>query len=225
MLGVYELGATLLMITPVGRPNAGVQELPMHGQWIGTYEGTNSGTAVVEVDDFGDYYDGYIFASDYKLGLPAIYAPFRTTGKSERFELPIALNTIDPRTGVPTNWDSVQHLYPGVTFPLYANTKWEYDDDNMRAEWETNIKTAGKAALRRSKADGPSEYRPADINTWGQFREHVGKLDHYRYLYRGQEDNRWRLRTHFHQTWQSVPQCKPCKISQYRHSDVAPTFK
>jgi hypothetical protein len=51
----------------------------------------------------------------------------RTTGKSERFDLPIALNTIDPRTGAPTNWDSVRHLYPGVTFPVYADTKWEYD--------------------------------------------------------------------------------------------------
>jgi hypothetical protein len=189
----------------------------MYGQWIGTYEGTNSGTAVVEADDFGDYYDGYVFVSDSKPGLPATFAPFRTTGKSERFDLPIALNTIDPRTGVPTNWDSVRHLYPGVTFPSYADTKWEYDDDDMRVEWETNIKTSGKATLRRSKADGPSEYRPADINTWGQFREHVGKLEHYRYLYRGQEDSRWRLRTYFHRLGS---QARRASLVRFLNTDI-----
>ena len=75
---------------------------------------------------------------------------------------------------------------PSLTFPLYADTTWEYDNDNMRVEWKTNIETSGKATLSRMKeGDGPSEYLPLDINTWGQFREHVGKLDYYRYLYRG----------------------------------------
>jgi hypothetical protein len=159
----------------------------MYGQWIGTYEGTNSGTAVVEVDDFGDHYDGYVYVSDSRSELPATFAQFRTNGKSERFDLRIGLTPVDPRTRAPTNWEYIENLYPGVTFPLYADTKWEYDAHNMSVEWETNIKTSGKAILHKAKADVPSEYQPAiDINTWEQFREHVGKLEHYRYLYRGQ---------------------------------------
>ncbi len=62
----------------------------MYGQWIGTYEGTNAGTAVGEIDDIGDDYKGYAFIADSK-GLPATYAPFRITGKSKRLEQGIAL--------------------------------------------------------------------------------------------------------------------------------------
>ena len=30
----------------------------MNGQWLGTYAGTNSGRAVVEIDDMDEYYFG-----------------------------------------------------------------------------------------------------------------------------------------------------------------------
>jgi hypothetical protein len=38
--------------------------VPMNGQWIGTYSGTNAGTVVADLDDIGTSYAGIVFAYD-----------------------------------------------------------------------------------------------------------------------------------------------------------------
>ena len=41
---------------------------------------------------------------------------------------------------------------------------------------------------------------PLPVKTWEQFKKYVKALDRKRYIFRGQEDREWRLRTSFYRT-------------------------
>jgi hypothetical protein len=58
----------------------------MRGQWIGNYGGTNTGTAVVDIDDMGDHFEGRAFVYDDRQDLPSTYAAIRTADKARKFQ-------------------------------------------------------------------------------------------------------------------------------------------
>jgi hypothetical protein len=75
----------------------------------------------------------------------------------------------------------------------------------IRIKWQTDIGTNGEGALHKVDGNKPSELVPLDINTWEDFRRHVRDLEPYKFIFRGQENNNWRLRTSFHRTDRSDP--------------------
>jgi FRG domain len=170
----------------------------MRGQWIGNYGGTNTGTAVVDIDDMGDHFEGRAFVYDDRQDLPSTYAAIRTADKARKFQLKLELLPIHPLTGDPVTWPEIQKLFPAVSFSRIANTEWEWDDKQLSVSWVTDTGVSGTATVPKSKASEPSEYRPLNITSWEEFRRFVRDLEHYRYMYRGQESNQWRLRTCFH---------------------------
>jgi hypothetical protein len=42
----------------------------MRGQWLGTYSGTNAGSAIVDVDEFGNRFLGYAYLFKSNPALP-----------------------------------------------------------------------------------------------------------------------------------------------------------
>jgi hypothetical protein len=48
----------------------------MHGQWIGKFTGSNTGQAVVDIDDKGDHFEGYAFMFDDNTKYIHIYFNF-----------------------------------------------------------------------------------------------------------------------------------------------------
>ncbi len=173
----------------------------MKGQWIGSYAGTNSGALVLEIDDLGDHFEGRAYAYDSNADLPDTVALIKTVDKSQKFELDIPLVPMQRHTGEIVDWQLASRDYsPDVVPPTNAKTNWDWDDTRVFVKWTTNIGTSGEAELHRGRAGEPSDYQPQKISSWNEFRNFVLSLEQGRYIYRGQEDAQWRLRTFFHRT-------------------------
>jgi len=193
------LGSSIALCgTPTAAPD---DEREMNGYWHGLYSGTNSGVMVVEIDDRTDHFEGCAYAYDSSAGLPSTFAIVKTTDKSNPTQFKAPLFPLDHRTGEPAEWQHVAHLYTGrgISVPNVADVECEWNDQSLAMKWKTDIGTSGTAHLPRSQAGRPSTLVPLPIKSWQQFKEHVTKLDPYRYIFRGQTSTR-RLRTAYHRT-------------------------
>lgn len=180
----------------------------MNGQWRGEYSGTNKGHIVLDLDDAGEHYDGSAAALDYNSELPPTVADFFRApvpkGKSE-FDLKVPLMPIDRVSGNATTWEEIKKYYPpNVVVPTQADTHWKVCGDQIDLCWKTDIGTCGTGTVRKSKAHLPSELVPlSNVRTWEEFRKFARELEPFRYIFRGQTSNKWRLRTPFHRTGRS----------------------
>jgi hypothetical protein len=175
----------------------------MNGQWIGYYTGTNNGTVLIDLDDAKDHYEGSAVAIDGNTGLPPTLSHFQNVPKGQKnFTLRVQLALMDRQTGTLTPWDELKKHYPAdVRAPSFADTTWKVDGDAIEISWRTDIDTHGHAIVHRSRATQPSELVPlSDVSSWEEFRRFARNLEPYRYIFRGQTSNRWRLRTSFHRT-------------------------
>jgi hypothetical protein len=175
----------------------------MNGQWIGTYAGTNQGVLVIDLDDVGDHYEGSAAALDVDLNLPPILAALMDIPKGETdFRRRVQLLPIDRQTGSVSSWEELKkHYPPDVRAPAFADTEWKVRDAKTELSWKTDIETWANGIVERSRAGEPSELNPLpDVKTWEDFRRFARSLKPYRYIFRGQPNNRWRLRTSFHRS-------------------------
>lgn len=91
-------------------------------------------------------------------------------------------------------------MFGGGTFPESAKATLSLRDDELFVTWDSSIDTGGQAHLLRSLADEKSELKSRRRYTWQEFKDEVSESGHYRYIYRGQQDSSWRLRTAFHRS-------------------------
>ncbi len=172
----------------------------MNGQWVGTYWGSENGLLVVEIDDMGDHYEGRAYAWNGQPALPSTLVFIRTPNKANESQLTVDVFPIDPRNNTPTTWDQLAATFPGVNFPRHAKVNISLDGPVLSVCWTTDIQTSGIARLPRTHADLPTEYKPISaVTNWDQFKSYVNRLDHRRYIFRGQKEL-LRLRTGFHRT-------------------------
>lgn len=173
----------------------------MKGQWIGPYKGTDEGMAIVELDDVGSHYEGATFAYSSNPAFPALFAPIQTPDKSDSFKITLRPLPIGREDGLikPLSW--LADAYPGINVGSDLETEWQISPDKLQLTWKSSIGTSGDAELPASRASLPSTYVPeADVTSWDRFREFAVKLEPNRFIFRGQESNAWRLRTHFHRS-------------------------
>jgi hypothetical protein len=173
----------------------------MRGQWLGSYAGTNSGNAVVDVDEVDNRFIGYAYMYDSNVGLPSTRADInvaKPTGNSIHARL--ALSPLDPITGNVTTWAAIASRYPaGTQFPTYADVQIAWTPGQLIASWTTDIGTSGSMTLPATQAKNPSTYVSlATVTNWTEFKAFTDSLDPDRYIFRGQEKSSWRLRTSFH---------------------------
>jgi FRG domain len=175
----------------------------MKGQWTGRYSGTNTGIAVVEIDDIGGQYEGNAFMFDDNPALLSTSAYICTSDKKPNIKLTAPLNPIDPTNHFvalhPSHIQSLRANFTNVIFPTKADVKMRRSKGFLEAEWITDIGTTGSMRLPKSRAGEKSVYVPEPVNKWSEFETYVRNLEHYNYMYRGQE-RPWRLRTAFHRT-------------------------
>ena len=144
----------------------------MRGQWIGPFQGTNKGVAVIELDDLGDHYEGVAFAYSERPDLPSLFAGVRTPGKENKFDLKLLLDPIDTSRGLIVSWDSVKNNYPGIALAPSLQTSWERHDDDLTLTWQSPVGTDGNARLTRSRAGTSSERVAFDkVKSWAEFKE------------------------------------------------------
>ena len=171
----------------------------MNGYWYGSYDGTNRGQMVVELDDSGDHFSGCAYLYDDDPSKPGTFAGIRTPNKERSQRLDVVLLPLHPVNLAPTDWQQIKDQFPNANFPTTAQVNCEWTDHGFTIAWKTNIGTSGTAHLPRGRAVEPSEYVSKPNTTWAQFKERILTLGHYRYMFRGQEQP-WRLRTPFHRT-------------------------
>lgn len=173
----------------------------MNGQWLGRYTGTNLGMLVIDLDDVGSHYEGLVCAYDDNESLPSAAAFIKTPDKSNAVQVRLPLSPIHPHTGFPSTWEQIGKMFPeGTNFPRYADIDIRLTPDRLIANWKTDIGTTGSSELPRSGADLPTEYKPlTEVTSWDDFKKYVTKLEHRRFIFRGQSKTR-RLRTSFHRT-------------------------
>ena len=175
----------------------------MNGQWIGEYTGSNRGQLIVDLDDMGTHYEGMAQVHDDEPGLPSTVAFIRTPNKGTKWQLTVDVKPSDPRTTEIVNWTQMKQFFPDTIFPEKAVVNFEYTGELLKIDWKTNIGTFGSSNLPKSQAGNPTEYTPVPgVIDWNSFKEYVTTLEHRRYIFRGQRENR-RLRTAFHRTGRS----------------------
>ncbi len=134
----------------------------MRDQWLGTYTGSNSGRAIVDIDEVGRQFRGYAYMYDSNLGLPSTRADINVSipaGIVLQARLP--LQPIDPTTGDATTWATLATSYAsGVQFPNYADVQISWNAASLTVSWMTNIGTNGSMVLPVTQAGHPSTYKP-----------------------------------------------------------------
>lgn len=171
----------------------------MDGQWIGKFTGTNQGTAMINIDDCGDHYEGNAFIID-EIGAPNFLASIRTKDKNPLQHLELPLFPLHPNEVRPLAPHEIAQAFPSVDVPNSASVKFEIKDGSLDVEWTTPVGTFGKATFPKSKADEPSEYvAEAGVATWDEFKRFAIRQPTGQFIFRGQS-RPFRLRTSFHRT-------------------------
>lgn len=172
----------------------------LQGQWIGQYAGTNTGHAMLELDEIGPSYEGRVYVFDDQTNLPSTAAYVSLPkGKPSHRIAGLQLTPLDRDYNF-SSWAQLAPQFPGVNFPSSADTTWMISGNTITVSWVTDIGTTGGATLTRVDGSRPSTLKAIDVTNWDEFRRHVRDLPPYRFIFRGQENNSWRLRTSFHRT-------------------------
>jgi len=173
----------------------------MNGQWLGSYDGTNSGRIFVNLDDMGTHYAGNVTVYSDNPSMPHTYAFIRTPDKKNACHLSVEVRPVDPRTGDPSSWNNISSLFtPGTIFPARAEVDCKIEGSILKVTWTTNIGTFGSTEIAKTRGGEPTELEAIkEIDTWDKFKSYVNNLDHRRYVFRGQAKP-LRLRTGFHRT-------------------------
>jgi hypothetical protein len=100
--------------------------------------------------------------------------------------------------------------------PNTVDIEVDLKGDNLSIKWTTPIQTSGGIVVEATKTHGGrrSDLKPPPIKTWGAFKNYVNNIERKRYIFRGQEDSAWRLRTSFFRTGRA-------NIERYVIDDVA----
>jgi FRG domain len=178
--------------------------MSLAGQWIAAYSGSNSGLFVAEFDEVADHYEGTVCVWDNNPEYPNswVYITTKPGAFPQSFN-DLKINHVD-NVGTALFQATVKSLSEkGTTLPERADATIDLKDDEITVSWKTSIGTFGSATAPRTKAKRNSELEPLPISTWNEFKEFVGTLDRTRYVFRGQQDNKWRLTTSFHRSRRS----------------------
>lgn len=172
----------------------------MNGNWCGPYNGTNSGRMVVEVDDCGDHFEGFIYAFDDNTALPSISAYLKTSDKSNEFTAKLSLFPLNGASCEEMSAKAIEILISegNVNVPKEAEVDIQWNDKTISINWKTEIGTQGSAELSRKNCDEPSSLIPLPISSWNEFKDYVCEIENHRYIFRGQITRR--LQTPFHRT-------------------------
>lgn len=151
----------------------------MRGQWLGTYAVTNSGSAIVDIDEVGGRFRGYAYMYDSNVGLPSTRAHIDVPipqGSALQARLP--LQPINPETGDPTMWAALAYSYAASTqFPDYADVQISWTPTTLNVSWTTNTGTNGSMALPATRAGFASTYNPElTVTSWKEFKRFADEL-------------------------------------------------
>jgi hypothetical protein len=171
------------------------------GQWVGRYDGTNEGKAVLDLDDEGTHYRGHAYAWDDNASIPPMVAEVVTPDKEPVQAIEVSsVAFLRPGTTRLITPAELADEYPDVVVPTKLQLKLRLQDGKLEAEWVSDIGTNGSASLEPSACDADSQLHALDdITDWDSFKTYALSLPHRQFIFRGQDICR-RLRTAFHRS-------------------------
>lgn len=177
--------------------------MSLKGQWIARYSGSNAGTLVLDLDEFDDYFAGTAVAWDDNPAHPNALIRLQTPTKSYSQRLSNCSVIPLDRLGNFLRPDQIQQVSEsGIVMPATLDVDLQLTEDAVAATWRTSIGTSGTANATASKTRGnlPSDLKATSVRGWEGYKKLVNGLEQRRYIFRGQENSEWRLRTSFHRT-------------------------
>lgn len=169
----------------------------MRGQWIGLYEGTNTGRIILNIDEMSDHFFGVAYVRPTNKNLPSSCAVFDTKNKSPKQKVVAYLSPIDPRTGLQGTWDDIsKHYGDDVKHSTRAEMEIELTSNALTLHATTDLEVELTSKLELPITTDKSRLAGKEMS-WDDFKVHIAKRSKSRYLYRGQQKP-WRLSTSFH---------------------------
>jgi len=191
----------------------------MKGQWFGTYEGSNKGKIVVELDERDTFFAGIAYLFDENPNLPSIGGIIVTNDKSPVQKINVTPVPLQRLTGNFSNWREEAQYYPGTRFPTEADVSISFSSHELNIDWKTDIETFGKAELKRTDSSRPSDLQAVQVSSWKQFKEFASDFPPDQLVFRGQEKSAsWRLRTHFHRNGRY-------DLNKFRNTDIPQLYR
>lgn len=175
--------------------------MSLAGQWMSNYTGSNTGTFVLDLDEVGDHYEGTAIAWNDNQDLLNSLVRIRTTSKAHTQQLlQVPIRAIYGN-GADVGPQALEELAKskGLMFPSTVNIDLDLKGDTLEARWHTPVGTSGHglALVPKSRAGLKSELKARHRKTWSSFKRYVSTLEEGRFIFRGQEDSAWRLRSSF----------------------------
>ena len=177
--------------------------MSLRGQWVAKYSGSNAGTGVVDIDEFDDHFAGTAVAWDDNPALPNSLVRFRTLSKSTVQHLTTLPVTHLDAAGNTLFTDSINRLkINNIVLPSTVDIDFHLNGSTLSIQWSSSIGTSGSAIATAVKTRGglPSDLIPTRVQGWNGFKRRMNAVEQKRYIFRGQPNNQWRLRTSFHRT-------------------------
>ena len=84
--------------------------------------------------------------------------------------------------------------------PIQKRVTFEWNEASLLLSWVADDGQIRTLSLHKSSAGEKSEIRSLVVRSWSAFKEYVGSLERGRYVFRGHQSNKWRLRTSYHRT-------------------------
>ena len=174
--------------------------MSLSGQWVAQYTGTNYGTIVIELDEVGDHYEGAACVWDNAPGHPSSLVRFRTPSKNPSQTMSgLQVVPMDGGGMFLTPEQLAATMPAGMAFPATADVNLQLQSSALTVQWTTPV-SFGSAIATKTRAGEVSALVPRSLRNWTAFKTHVNGLERQRYVFRGQQDNRWRLRSSFYRT-------------------------
>jgi hypothetical protein len=158
----------------------------LYGQWLGNIQGTNSGYAMLNVDnDRAD--QGSLQVDDREQPFSAQILKISLNESNVKGEL----EDFSPQGSQASN---------GRRFAQSGSFSGVIENNHLKGTWETNIQTQGSFAF--SKVESPKPGLPDKVMSWKEFREWILQecVMNPQLIFRGHADAGKPLVTTFHRT-------------------------
>jgi len=168
----------------------------LKGQWIGKTKGNLKGQIIINADDRGTTYGGIAFLLPEDKNIPASAVSFETKDNKKKTTFKAFIAPIDPRTSLPTSWESIKNLFPEVYPSKEATVAIQFEKSKLDFKARTDLGTVVESIIVRTPPTDISDVK-GETKAWEEYKAFVSKLAGQNYIFRGQQKP-WKLRTAFH---------------------------
>ena len=172
----------------------------MQGQWFGSVRGDNEGDIVLNVDKVGQEHKGYLVLWESNPEISSVIADVEIEINGSDLEIICKhFRGLNPQTGLEIPSNLQETAYPEGTMSTEVVVSAQMSaDEAILGEYSSDTGLSGSISLLpTNKFVAPTS---SEKVSWDTFRDALWSNADSGFLYRGQNDSRWVLRTSYHRT-------------------------